>query len=326
MAQGCRCGDGEVASIGGGPAALLWVGDGVTPAMTRRGQSASGRRPSPMATLLTDERRHAPGASLAALWPDLGSWRSDLITSGLRRACGGAGGCIEAALPSAVPRTDPAPLRQIRMFGATRRLVGRTEALLLEAAAGLLHLGKSVRSTERSWQGGPWRCSAEARWRGALAELEARRGTHGVSGVACDPLLLSLGLVRPAPSFGGSARFYVGLSSAWRGGRQDNGKVFWRPEGDAGNQTEAELSSAPAGGCFRLATGFFPDFRPLAATPLPTKDGHVGWASVGERGSILLSHPLPIQPNCVDGSGARRLSNFLLLASGRRGAGAVATR
>lgn len=45
---------------------------------------------------------------------------------------------------------------------------------------------------------------------------------------------------------------------------------------------------------------------PLAMAPLSTKDGHVERASVGERGSILLSHPLPIQPNCMDGARAHR--------------------
>uniref|UniRef100_A0A0E0C570 Uncharacterized protein n=1 Tax=Oryza meridionalis TaxID=40149 RepID=A0A0E0C570_9ORYZ len=55
--------------------------------------------------------------------------------------------------------------------------------------------------------------------------------------------------------------------------------------------------------------------------PLPTKDGRVGKTSVGEMGSILLSHPLPIQPNCVDGVRACQES-----VGRHRGADAVAVR
>ncbi|KAB8083522.1 hypothetical protein EE612_005745, partial [Oryza sativa] len=50
---------------------------------------------------------------------------------------------------------------------------------------------------------------------------------------------------------------------------------------------------------------------------LATATGHVEQASVGERGSILLSHPLPIQPNCVDGARARRGSCTFMMADQR---------
>lgn len=101
--------------------------------------------------------------------------------------------------------------------------------------------------------------------------------------------------------------------------------VLWS-EDDAGNRIMAESAVALSGGNCGSLTGFNPDFCPLATAPLPTKDGHVRQASVRERGSILLSHPLLIQLNYVDGAGACQGSSSFMTVGRQRGADAVAVR
>uniref|UniRef100_A0A0D9Y3A9 Uncharacterized protein n=1 Tax=Oryza glumipatula TaxID=40148 RepID=A0A0D9Y3A9_9ORYZ len=107
---------------------------------------------------------------------------------------------------------------------------------------------------------------------------------------------------------------------AWR---RRNGLVV---RGDMDNGFVAEPVVTLSGGAAVLSTCTFPDICPLATATLSAKVGHVGWASVGERASILLSHPLPIQPNCVDGAGVCRGSSFPMAIDWRHGAGAVAVR
>nr|BAD36108.1 hypothetical protein [Oryza sativa Japonica Group] len=109
-------------------------------------------------------------------------------------------------------------------------------------------------------------------------------------------------------------------------------RVAWRRRsglvvrGDTDNGFVAEPAVTLSGGATVLSTFTFLDICPLATATLSAKVGHVGQASVGERASILLSHPLPIQPNCVDGAGVCRGSSFPMAIDWRRGAGAVAVR
>lgn len=107
---------------------------------------------------------------------------------------------------------------------------------------------------------------------------------------------------------------------AWR---RCNGLVV---RGDMDNGFVAEPAVTLSGGAAVLSTCTFLDICPLATATLSAKVGHVVRASVGERASILLSHPLPIQPNCVDGAGVCRGSSFPMAIDWRRGAGAVAMR
>lgn len=60
--------------------------------------------------------------------------------------------------------------------------------------------------------------------------------------------------------------------------------------------------------CGKLLSGR----QSFSGSGLPPQDGHTGRVSAGERGSILLSRPLPRQPNCVEGLGARPDVELLL--------------
>jgi hypothetical protein len=93
-----------------------------------------------------------------------------------------------------------------------------------------------------------------------------------------------------------------------------------------GQQDHVGVGACSVKGEPRSFMGPNPGFCPLATSPLPTKDGRVVQASVGERGSFLLSHPLPIEPNCADGAGACQESSSPLTVGWRRGAHAVAMR
>jgi hypothetical protein len=79
-----------------------------------------------------------------------------------------------------------------------------------------------------------------------------------------------------------------------------------------GNGIVAESTDCTVKEEHRFFDGLQPKLRPPATAPLPTK--------------MATSHPLPIQPNCVDVVGACRGSSSSLTVCRRHGAGAVATR
>ena len=59
------------------------------------------------------------------------------------------------------------------------------------------------------------------------------------------------------------------------------------------------------GGALRQTCGLRFQHQSSCGSVLLPQDDHVGRLVWGERQSILLSHPLPLQLNCVDGFGAR---------------------